>query len=99
MTEPYWIDQDHVIYEASQDEKAELLREELVAKRVSCLLAMALGLGVEVIEGFVDDFWNPLREMALDPERVDVVLQVLIQGLREDEVAMSDRILKELEEL
>jgi hypothetical protein len=97
MSDPYWTDPDYLIYDASQEERADLLREELVNKRAMTWVAMDLDMGEEVIERLVDNIWNPLREMALDPETVDIVLELVLRGLADDERVLRNRILLGLE--
>jgi hypothetical protein len=99
MSEPYWTDPEYRVHEASQDERTELLREQLIAKRASIRVAMTLGMTPDQVEFLVDDFWNPLREMALDRETVDIVLGVLILGLCGEEEAEARCILRGLERL
>jgi len=97
MSDPYWTNPEYLVWTASQEERADLLWEELVNKRAMAWVAMDLQMGEEVVERLVDNIWNPLRAMALDPETVDIVLELVFRGLSNDERVLRDRILRGLE--
>lgn len=98
MAEPYWTGGDYLIRNANRTERAELLRDQLAEKHASVYLAMDLGMGEEEIERLVDNLWDPLREMAMDPAMVDIVLELVLSVVDPEGLAISQRIQRQIEE-
>jgi hypothetical protein len=98
MTEPYWECGDYLIQSANRTERSELLRDQLAAKYASVYLARDLGMGEGEIERLVDNFWDPLREVALNPATVDIVLELVLSVIDPEGLAISQRIQRQIEE-
>jgi hypothetical protein len=82
--EPYWKSQEYLDRNEKVDALIEELRIDLVNKAAAIRLATSVGLDEAGVEFHVDSLWNGLRELALDPERVDEVIGLLINYVNHD---------------
>jgi len=78
--QPYWETPEYQEAADDLDKRSKALTAEIRVKSSMIYLAVELDLDPEEQERLVDDLWEPLRKMALDPGTVDVVLDALIQS-------------------
>lgn len=90
---PYWETEEYEVAEADLDARSKALTGEIRLKVASLYLAEEMDLDPEAIENFVNDLWNPLREMAMDSSTVNVVLDALIQSISGEASRDVDEIL------
>lgn len=72
-----WRDQEDLDHAEKLKERAGELRRDLIDRTVSINMAYRMGLGEEAIERLIDGIWDDTRKVALDPETVDIVLDLL----------------------
>jgi hypothetical protein len=76
-----WRTVGEVVASEELSSRSDQLRRSLIAKTVDVNMTIKLEMGERAVEYLIDEVWDSTRALALNPDTVDVVLDLLFEAI------------------